>query len=216
MLKEFLNRRALSRAARRLAARMEQGEQLIAFDICRTSNDLGQLLSRRGIRVDVVVSDRALYLVPNGDSRLFDRFAFDDIDRIGYTPPPAPNDVSAALQYAMLGPMAKIIMLHLWGDRAIALMPYQRNGRSEVGPELLTRVPDRTVATHRIELLQGGLGVTVTQSTGRQGTVGFNWNFTPDDGVDVHSEPLSREFKKRMYELMRDAGDPNADNHAVN
>ncbi|MFJ5843055.1 hypothetical protein ACIQGO_41140 [Streptomyces shenzhenensis] len=211
MFKEFLTRRALARAARGLAPRMEQNEQLIAFDICRTSSDLGELFRNRGIRVDVVVSDQALYLVRNGDTRTVDRLLFDDIARVGYTPPPSPDDMAASLQYAMLGPMAKLIVVHLWGNSSFAFMPYQRNGRSEVGPELLSRVPDRTVATHRIELLPDGRGVTVIQSTGPRGSIGFNWDFTPDDGVDVDGEPLSSEFKKRMNQLMRDAGDPNAE-----
>jgi hypothetical protein len=193
---------------------MEEGEQPIAFDICRSSGDLGELLAYRGTRVDVVVSDRALYLARNGDTHRTDRLLFDDVDRVSYTPPPAPNDTVAGIHYAMLGPMAKLIVVRLWGDKSIALMPYRRNGHSDVGPELLARVPDRTVATHRIELQQDGRGVTVTQSTGPRGSIGFNWDFTPDDGVDVDSDPLRSEFKKRMHQLMRDAGDPNADDHA--
>ncbi|MFF2367835.1 hypothetical protein ACFVU0_34685 [Streptomyces sp. NPDC058122] len=215
MFKEFLNRRALTRATRGLAPRMEHGERLIAFDICRTSSDLGDLFRSRGVRVDVVVSDRALYLVRNGDTHAVNRLPFDDIARVGYTPPPAPGDLAAGIQYAMLGPMAKLIVIHLWDNNSLAFMPYQRNGRSAVASELQARVPDRTVATHRIELLQDGRGVTVTQSTGPNGSIGFNWDFTPDDGINVDSGALRGEFSKRMYQLMRDAGDLNAEKHAT-
>lgn len=51
------------------------------------------------------------------------RLLFDDIQSVGYTAPPAPNDMAANLQYVMRGAMARLIMINLWNKDSIALMP---------------------------------------------------------------------------------------------
>lgn len=215
MLKDFMTRRALARAGRALAPRMEPGEQLLAFDICRTDPQIDEVLNGGGARVDVVLSDRAVYVVNGGDAQAMNRIPFDDIHSCAFTRLPAPGDLEASLHYAVIGALARVFVVHLWDENSFAFMPHQRNGLSVVAPELSARIPDRTVATHRIALLPDGRGVTVTQSSGPPGSAGFDWNFTTDGGVDVEDENISGPFKRRMYQLMRDAGDPNADNHAV-
>ncbi|KUL24331.1 hypothetical protein [Streptomyces regalis] len=120
-----------------------------------------------------------------------------------------PIDLVASAVYAA-DRLARLVKIRLWDGTTVALLPVGRNTVAAFGPELKARVPDRTVAEHRIEL-GGGQGVRVVQRRGRPGSVGYDWDFVPDDGVDVDRQPLRTVFDQKMRELMREAGDPNAD-----
>ncbi|MFB7577042.1 hypothetical protein [Streptomyces sp. NPDC056165] len=202
-----LKRRAMARAQRRLATIMEPGEAVLAVDICQGGSDLLQILSGRGPRVHVALSERALYLVQRGGRT--DRLPLSEMSDVDFKERPDPNDLVASAVYAA-DRLARLVKIRLWDGSVVALMPVGRNAVAMFGPELKARVPDRTVAEHRIEF-GDGRGVRVVQQRGRPGGIGYDWNFAPDDGVDVDREPLRAVFNQKMRQLMREAGDPNAD-----
>ncbi|MER5752621.1 hypothetical protein [Streptomyces sp. NPDC002088] len=199
--------RAVARAQRRLAPFMEPGEIVLEVDICQGGSDLFQILSGRGPRVHVALSDRALYLIRRGGGT--DRLPVREISDVDFKERPDPADLVASAVYAA-DRLARLVKIRLWDGTTVALMPVGRNAVALFGPALKVRVPDRTVAEHRIEF-GDGRGVRVLQQRGRPGSVGYDWDFVPDDDVDVDKEPLSALFNQRMRELMRKAGDPNAD-----
>ncbi|UXY24957.1 hypothetical protein N8I84_41735 (plasmid) [Streptomyces cynarae] len=202
-----LKARAMARAERRLAQFMEPGEAVLAVDICQTGSDLLQILSGRGPRVHVALSDRALYLVQRGG--VTDRLPLSEISDVDFKERPDPNDLVAIAVYAA-DRRARLVTISLWDGRTFGFLPVGRNAVATFGPGLKARVPDRTVAEHRVEL-GDGRGVRVVQLRGRPGSIGFDWDFVTDDGVDVRREPLRTVFDQKMRELMRAAGDPNAD-----
>lgn len=51
----------------RLERVLEPGESVAAADLYRTSRDLDQILKGQGTRVEVVLADRALYVIPKQD-----------------------------------------------------------------------------------------------------------------------------------------------------
>jgi hypothetical protein len=61
MPKGLLERSAMRRAERQLAAAFEPGEKVVQFDIGK---------SQRGERLDAIATNRALYLVPRGGAAL--------------------------------------------------------------------------------------------------------------------------------------------------
>lgn len=191
---------------------MEPGETVTAADICRTSARLEELVSGRGATVDVIVTDRAVYLVHRRRPLVADRVTYDEIESVVCNERPEPGDAKEQIIHAMLGPMARLVQIRLWGDRTVGLMPKGgRHAYALFAGELNKRVPDRTVATYEIPLLDDGRGARVTQSRGPGGSIGYNWNFVTDDGVDVTADPVKSKFDARMRELMRAAGDPNVD-----
>lgn len=202
-----LKARALARTHRRLARFMEPGEAVLAADICQTGSDLHQILSGRGPRVHVALSDKALYVVHRGG--VTDRLLLSEISDVDFKERPDPNDLVASVVFAA-DRLARLVTISLWDGRTFGLLPVGRNAVAMFGPELKARVPDRTVAEHRVEL-GDGRGARVVQLRGKPGSIGFDWDFVADDGVDVYKEPLRTVFDQKMRELMRAAGDPNAD-----
>jgi hypothetical protein len=187
---------------------MEPGEVVLAVDICQTGSDLLQILSGRGPRVHVAVSDKALYVAHRGG--VTDRLPLGDISDVGFRERPDPGGGFVASTVFATDRLARLVTITLWDGRAYGLMPMGRNAVAMFGSELKARVPDRTVAEHRVEL-GDGRGVRVIQLRGRPGGIGFDWDFVADDGVDVGKEPLRTVFDQKIRELMRAAGDPNAD-----
>lgn len=202
-----LKARAIARAQRRLAPIMELGETVLEVDICQGGSDLFQILSGRGPRVHVVLSDRALYLIQRGGGT--DRLPVSEISDVDFKERPDPADPVASAVYAA-DRLARLVKIRVWDGTTVALLPVGRRAAALFGPALKARVPDRTVAEHRIDF-GDGRGVRVVQQRGRPGSVGYDWDFVPDDGVDVDKEPLRALFDQKMRELMREAGDPNAD-----
>ncbi|MFI5884887.1 hypothetical protein [Streptomyces sp. NPDC051554] len=202
-----LKARAITRAQRRLAPVMEPGETVLEVDICQGGSDLFQILSGRGPRVHVALSDRALYLIQRGGGT--DRLPISEISDVDFKDRPDPNDLVASAVHAA-DRLARLVKVRLWDGTTVALMPLGRKAVATFGAELKERVPDRTVAEHRIDF-GDGRGLRVFQQRGRPGSVGYDWNFVPDDGVEVHKEPLRALLDQRMRELMRAAGDPNAE-----
>lgn len=186
---------------------MELGETVLEVDTCQGGSDLFQILSGRGPRVHVALSDRALYLIQRGGGT--DRLPDSDISDVNFKERPDHADLVASAAYAA-DRLARLVKIRLWDGTTVALMPVGRNAVATFGPALKARVPDRTVAEHRIDF-GDGRGVRVVQQRGRPGSVGYDWDFVPDDGVDVDEEPLRALFDQKMRELMHDAGDPNAD-----
>lgn len=199
--------KALRRAERQLAPRMEPDEQMLSADICHGGADLGQILSRRGPRVHVVVSTKAIYIIQRGG--YVDRLTATEISDVRVQEAPDRSDFIASAAWAAAGEMARLVVLTLWGGTTIGLLPQGRQP-AMFGPDLKSLIPDRTVAEHDIDLGEGRR-VHVVQRRGRPGSVGFDWDFTPGEGVDVDSEPLRSAFRERMRLLMTAAGDPAAD-----
>ncbi|MFF0794895.1 hypothetical protein [Streptomyces spiralis] len=199
--------RAMARAQRRLAAIMETGETVLAVDICQSGSDPVQILAGQAKRVHVALSEKALYLVQRGGHT--DRIPLSEISDVVFQERPDPGDLVASAAYAM-DRLSRFVTIRLWNGTTGALLPVGRRAVATFGAELKARVPDRTVAEHRIEL-GGGRGVRVVQRRGRPGSVGYDWHFAPDEGVDVHKDPSRTVFDQKMRELMREAGDPNAD-----
>ncbi|MFC4465261.1 hypothetical protein ACFPH6_12040 [Streptomyces xiangluensis] len=202
-----LKARALARAQRRLTPVMESGETVLAADICQSATDPVQILSGHGKRVHVVLSYKALYLVQRGGHT--DRLPLSEISDVVFRERPDPNDLLASAAYAM-DRLSRFVTIRLWNGTTGALLPVGRRAVAMFGPELKSRVPERTVAEHRIDL-GNEKGVKVVQRRSRPGSVGYDWHFAPDDGVDVDKEPVRTLFDQRMRQLMREAGDPNED-----
>lgn len=199
--------KALKRAERQLGPLMEPGEEVLSADICHGGADLMEILSRRGPRVHVVVSTRAIYIVQRGGH--VDRLTSTDISDVRFQQAPDRDDFIASAAWAAAGDMARLVVLTLWGGATIGLLPQGRLP-AVLGSDLKKLVPDRTVAEHGIDL-GGGQSVHVVQRRGRPGSIGFDWDYTPADGVDVESEPLRSVFREKMRLLMKAAGDPAAD-----
>lgn len=197
----------LKRAESQLAPLMEPGERMLSADICHGGADLVQILSRRGPKVHVVVSTKAIYMVQRGGH--VDRLTANDISDVRFEEAPDRDDVIASAARAAGGSMARLVVLTLRGGVTVGLLPQGRKP-AMFGPDLKSLIPDRTVAEHDVDLGDGH-HVRVVQRRGRPGSVGFDWDFAPGEGVDVNSEPVRSVFREKMRHLMTEAGDPAAD-----
>ncbi|MCD0453731.1 hypothetical protein LO762_31770 [Actinocorallia sp. API 0066] len=202
-----LEARALARAQRAIQSQMEAGEALISYDICRTSGDLAMILAGRGERVDVLLSDRAIYLALKGNSKRLSRIRITDLADIVFTPEPAGDDFAERFAYTANGTLSRLVVLTLLTGEKAALLPMGRQS-AMFGPDLVRLFDALVVAEHRI-IFQDGLGVTVTQRQGSNpDTNDFTWNYSCDEGIDINVEPWRSEFDDRMRQLMTNVGDP--------
>ena len=183
------------RAQRKLAAHMRPGEQVVTFDICRSSSDFGVLMRGRGERVDAVLSDQAVYLVQRRG--VTDRLAFDQIMEVIWVEPS--SDPLAAL--AVGENLAKLVEIRLWDDRRIALVPM---GKPTDFSRRLHGSVNHLVATHHVVLMGGGRGGNVRQWLNPRHPDAFVWDFIPDEGVDA-SRGLPREALQRRIRQLTEA-----------
>lgn len=111
--------RRYRRAERALADLLEPGEHVVTTGRCLTASTLDSLLSGKGLPVDVVLSDRAVYLAmpstPTG------RIPFAKLKGVIREDEPSPSDPLLALSLPRM--FFRAFVLHLCDGRMIARLP---------------------------------------------------------------------------------------------
>ena len=175
-MSNFLERGAIKRATKSIKHQMHAGEVILEFDICE--------LGGRG-RADLLLSDRALYLIAGGRADLAVRLPLEDISDVIYQPE---NRF-----------YRHVLVVKMWDGSAFQF--FAKASWRALPSILAQRVPDRLVARHRIDLYAGGRGVGVRQLKGREwGT--FEWAYDVDDGVDEQDAVFVRDFDTKMLALI--------------
>jgi hypothetical protein len=163
---------------------MEPGERLIEFDIF-PANFRTPLVKKIGHRLNALVSDRALYLAAGRHLKWKWRIPFTDIRKVVVE--------------------GRLVLVRVYDRPDVYLgVPL---GRPRAFTSILqASIPDRVLKTIRLDLTPDGRnGITVTEETGRPGSSYRYYDYVPDEGVDVDSEPLHSLFEARMQQLIRDA-----------
>jgi hypothetical protein len=173
----FFERGALKRASKGVSHLLQPGEVLADFDVC-------ELLVPRG-RADLLLSDRALFLIPGGNARLALRISLSEISEVDYQP-----DNPA---YAYL------LVVRTWDGSEFM---FAAKGRWRQLPRTLqSRVPDRLVRVHRLDLYEDGRGVDVRQlRTRHEGA--YEWAVDFDDGLSEGDPDFERRLEAAIQPLI--------------
>ncbi|WP_330346675.1 hypothetical protein OG858_47055 (plasmid) [Streptomyces europaeiscabiei] len=185
----FLKRRWLAGMEKSLNGFLEPGERLQYDCPSLVGGRHDWLILGQGERITSAVSDRAVYLLFNNRRPSeATRLSFDEIQRVAQTTP-------------------KTIVIETWDDADYVLAPQSarfQKTTADLARELLTRVPNRVVAEHRINLLPDGRGMTVFQISPPRGEDGFRWSLFPDLTLtSSEAEPFRDEIRQRMEEIMK-------------
>lgn len=191
-MKNFFKRRSLAGLERALRTFLDEGERLQYQCTCLVGERHDMLMQRQGELISSVVSDRAVYFLFNSRRPPeATRVSFDEIQRVDQA-------------------TDKTILIETWDEGDYVLAPQSatfRKTTADLARELLTRVPDRVVAKHRIDLLPDGRGMTLFQITPLPGGKGFKWSLAPDLALTaVEAEAHRDEVRLHMEEIMKRVG----------
>lgn len=155
----FLERGALKRAQRQLGAHLDPGETVVEFDIGR--------MGHTGARVDVVASDRAVYLF-DPRARSMTRVPFDEI---------------VELSYHAVGRSATLHLAHISGTAAVIQFS---PARRELGRHIVPGVASFDISREQVDGPHGAIDLVCRRMRGEP-----RWLWSPVPGVERSDELIA-------------------------